>query len=264
MSVDGPKIRLYGGKSAHQPLERGTPDSLIADLAAEQYGVVSLSQLAELGLGVRMVDKRVAAGRLHRIHQGVFAVGHRLLSLDGHRMAAVLACGPRAVLSHRSAAALWGIRRDSRSRIDVTALGRRGRCPTGIDAHRGESLDSADRTEVRGIPCTSLARTLIDLAGVVSPRELRNAITQAEVERVFDLTAVKAAIARSRRRRGVARLRLAIAHHDPRDELAREELRATVSRPLPARRSAPAGGQRSASTRRAADRAGLQTGARPV
>jgi hypothetical protein len=96
--------------------------------------------------------------------------------------------------------------------------------PTGIEAHRDGSLRPADRTKVRGIPCTSVARTLLDLAAVVSPRELRNAVTQAEVERVFDLTAVREVLGRSRRRRGVARLRRAIAEHDPRDERARGEL----------------------------------------
>jgi Protein of unknown function (DUF559)/Transcriptional regulator, AbiEi antitoxin len=222
--VDGPKIRLYGGKSAHQLRGADPLDAAIADLAEEQHGVISLGQLVELGLAARSVDKRAAMGRLHRIHQGVFAVGHRLLSPDGYRMAAVLACGPGAVLSHRSAAALWGIRSGGRSRIDVTAPRRRGRCPAGIDAHRDGSLHPSDRTEIRGIPCTNLARALLDLAGVVSPRELRNAITQAEIERVFDLAAVNAVIARSRRRRGVARLRQAIADHDPRDQLAREEL----------------------------------------
>jgi hypothetical protein len=177
-----------------------------------------------LGLNVRLVDKRVAAGRLHSIHQGVYAVGHRRLSPDGCLMAAVIACGPKAVLSHRSAAAALGLRRDSRARVDVTAPGRRGRVPIGIDAHRDESLLPADYAEVRGIPCTSLARTLLDLAAVVSSRELRNAITQAEVERAFDLTAVREVIERSRRRRGVARLRQAISEHDPRDERTRGKL----------------------------------------
>jgi hypothetical protein len=185
--------------------------------------VVALWQLVEMGLEVRLVDKRVAAGRLHSVHQGVYAVGHPLLSRDGHRMAATIACGPHAILSHRSAAALWGLRSDSRNRLDVTAPGRRGRAPAGIDAHRDGSLRPLDRAEVRGIPCTSVARTLLDLAAVASPRELRNAVTQAEVERVFDLAAMRELIERSRRRRGVARLRRAIAEHDPRDERARGE-----------------------------------------
>jgi very-short-patch-repair endonuclease/predicted transcriptional regulator of viral defense system len=223
MKVDGPQTRLYRGKSARQPEQRGC-DRRIAELAEQQHGVVALWQLVEMGLNDRLVDKRVAMGRLHSIHQGVYAVGHRLLSADGHRMAAVIACGPHAVLSHRSAAALWGLRRDSRNRLDVTAPGRRGRAPIGIDAHRDGSLKPADRTEIRGIPCTSVARTLLDLAAVASPHELRNAVTQAEVERVFDLISVRELIGRSRRRRGVARLRRAVAEHDVRDERTRGEL----------------------------------------
>jgi very-short-patch-repair endonuclease len=185
---------------------------------------VGLWQLVELGLDARIVDKRVAAGRLHRIHQGVYAVGHTATSPNQQRMAAVLACGPDAVLSHRSAAALWGIRQSSGTRIDVTAPGRRGRTPAGIAAHRDASLTEADRTKIEGIPCTSLARTLLDLAAIVSPRQLRNAVTQAEVQRVFDLEALREVIGRSRGRRGVARLKAAIAHHDPREQLARYEL----------------------------------------
>lgn len=218
--ADGPQTGLYRGKPARRPVvDRG-----IAELAERQHGVVALGQLRDLGLGLNAVDKRTAAGRLHRVHQGVYAVGHRLLSANGHRMAAVLACGPDAVLSHRSAAALWGIRPDARNLIDVTAPGRRGRIPTGIDAHRHGSLRPADRTVLDGIPRTSVARTLLDLAGVVSVRELRNAITQSEVLRLFDLDSAQELIRRSRGRRGVARLKLAISLHDPRDELARYEL----------------------------------------
>ena len=186
--------------------------------------MVALFQLVELGFDSSVVDKRVAAGRMHRVHQGVYAVGHSLLSRQGVSMAAALACGPRAVISHRSAAALWGIRPCARTRIDVTAPHRRGRIPCGIDAHRDGMLRPQDRTAVDEIPCTTLARTLLDLAAVVRPDELRKAITQAEVRRVFDLVALQEVIARSRGRRGVARLRTAIVEHDPREERSRGEL----------------------------------------
>jgi very-short-patch-repair endonuclease len=139
-------------------------------------------------------------------------------------MAAVLACGPAAVLSHRSAAALWGLREDSRNRIDVTAPGRRGRIPVGIAAHRHGFLTAADRTSVDGIPCTSVSRTLLDLAAVASDRELRYAVKQAEIEGLFDLTEMNELLRRSRGRRGVARLGTAIALHDSREELTRREL----------------------------------------
>jgi predicted transcriptional regulator of viral defense system len=200
-------------------------DWAISELAVEQHGVVALYQLVDLGFDSSVLDKRVAVGRLHRVHKGVYAVmGVSLLSRQGLAMAAALSCGPNAVVSHRSAAALWGIRPDARTRVDVTAPHRRGRIPKGIDAHRDGTLMPQDRTEVDGVPCTTFARTLLDLAAVVTFRELRNAVTQAEVRRVFDLMALRELIARSCGRRGVARLRRAIAEHDPRDERTRGEL----------------------------------------
>jgi hypothetical protein len=170
------------------------------------------------------VAQRVEAGRLYRRYYGVFAVGHSLLPESGLYLAAVLACGPEAVLSHRSAAAVWGIRSDSRNRIDVTAPGRRGRKPGGIGAHRDGSLRGQDRVVVDGIPCTSLARTLLDLAGVISLEELKYAIRRAEELEIFDLVAVEEAIARSKGRRGVARLKQAIAEFDERDGRTRLKL----------------------------------------
>jgi hypothetical protein len=171
--------------------------------------------LSEAGIEKDAARMRERAGRLHRIHQGVYAVGHPLLSRNGRLMAAVLACGPDAVLSHRSAAALWGIRSSTGTRIDVTAPGRRGRSPAGIAAHRHGHLRPQDTTVAEGIACTTVARTLLDLAAVVTPRELANAVTEAEVLRLFDLSAIREVIGRSRGRRGVARLRGAIDHQDP-------------------------------------------------
>jgi predicted transcriptional regulator of viral defense system len=196
----------------------------MADLAERQYAVVALWQLEDLGLNVKVVDKRVAAGRLHRVHRGVYAVGHGLLSHKGHLMAAVLACGPGTVLSHRSAAFLHGILDDSRNRVDVIAPNRRGRAPAGISAHRDGTLTEADRVVIERIPCTSLARTLLDIAATQSPDTLRYAVTQSEVEEVFDLAEVIELLKRSKGQRGVARLRLAIELHDPQEQEARLEL----------------------------------------
>jgi predicted transcriptional regulator of viral defense system len=222
-TADGPKTSICLGKSARR--QEGV-DQKVAELAAKQHGVVGLWQLVDLGLNQGLVEWRVDVGRMHRVHQGVYAVGHALLTPNGYRMAAVLACGPEAVLSHRSAAALWGLREDARSRIDVTAPGRRGRIPSGIDAHRHGSLTPVDRTSVDGIPCTSVSRTLLDLAAVVTYRELRYAVKQSEVERCFDLREMKELLDRSRGRRGVAWLRRAIALHEPREQLTRRELEA--------------------------------------
>lgn len=227
VNVDGPQTGTMGRLAAHQRMDGGVfrpIDHRVAELAVQQHGVVALEQLCALGLGKDAVRKRVAAGRLHRVHRGVYAVGYPSLRKKGHWMAAALACGPNAVLSHSSAAALWGLSRDTRSGIDVTAPGRRGRALVGIEAHRDDSLRADDRTTVKGIPCTSVARTLLDLAADVSFSQLSNAITQAEVLRIFDLAALRDVVARSRRRRGVARLRDAVSAYDTRSERTRGEL----------------------------------------
>jgi very-short-patch-repair endonuclease len=179
-----------------------------------------MEQLRSLGMSERAVHDWSLTGRLHRVHQGVYAVGHARLTREGRYMAAVLACGPGAVLSHRSAADLWGLRRNGRNRIDVTGPRRRGRSPDGIEAHRDGTVAPQDRADVEGIPCTSVARTLLDLAGVVRPRQLRNAITAAEVLRLLDLRALEEVIGRNRGRRGMARLRRVIAEYDERAERA--------------------------------------------
>src|SRR3954447_14557430 len=96
-----------------------TPDGRLAERAACQYGIVSRAQLYEIGFNNPAVERRIEAGRLHRLHRGVYAVGHTIVNRNGRYLAAVLACGPGAVLSHRSAAALWGIRPTAAPRIDV-------------------------------------------------------------------------------------------------------------------------------------------------
>src|SRR5918999_729579 len=110
------------GKLASPPVDRR-----LAVLAARQHGVVSRRQLHYLGLSDGAIDKRAGKGRLHRVHRGVFTVGHRLLTREGRFMAAVLACGEGAVLSHASAAVLWGILRNEGASVHVTVPGPGGR-----------------------------------------------------------------------------------------------------------------------------------------
>ena len=183
----------------------------IARLAEAQHNVLSLVQLNALGLGKAAVAKRAARGRLHRIHRGVYAVGHGRLTREGHWMAAVLAYGPSAVLSHRSAAALWGLRPDNRATTDVSLPSRSARSRPGIDVHMTVTLTAADITRRDGIPCTALARTLLDLAEAVDRRGIERAIEQAEVLRLFDLRAVEDVLDRSNGRRGAAVLRAVLA-----------------------------------------------------
>jgi hypothetical protein len=157
-----------GGKSR----TRG-PDGAIAGLAGRQHGVVSRRQLLALGVGRRAIERRIEGGRLHRLHAGVYTVGHEVISQHGRWMAGVLAAGPGAVLSHRSAAALWGIRPTARARIEVTSASKL-HPRTGLHLHC--AVLPADETAVRdGIPVTTAARTLLDLAAVTARHELDRA-----------------------------------------------------------------------------------------
>jgi predicted transcriptional regulator of viral defense system len=186
-------------------------DALIAEIARRQHGVIAREQLRALGLSPNAIHRRVAAGRLIPVHRGVYAVGHALLGDKGRWMAAVVACGPAAVLSHRSAAALWELRPSSRARIDVSSPGRRGRTLGGIEAHRGDTLRLADIAAVDEIPCTSIARTLLDLADVTTRRDLERACDQAEIRRLFDLRALDDVLARAAGRHGAPLLQAILA-----------------------------------------------------
>jgi very-short-patch-repair endonuclease len=160
------------------------PDALVARIAARQHGVVAIGQLHAAGLLPSVITKRVSAGRLHRIHRGVYAVGHVGLSREGRWMAGVLACGPGAVLSHSSAAALWGIAPAS-GVVDVTVPGNGGRAKRrGINLHRSARFQPGQCTLRDAIPVTRPARTLDDLRRVLSAKEFAAALREAEFLRL--------------------------------------------------------------------------------
>jgi Transcriptional regulator, AbiEi antitoxin/Protein of unknown function (DUF559) len=146
-------------------LQAHGPDAAIAEIARQQHGVVSRRQLVSLGLGEDAIDARLRLGRLHRLHRGVYAVGHDLISRKGHWMAAVLAGGDQSVLSHRSAAALWQVATYSGA-IEITSP-RTNRSRGAIRRHCTR-LPSDEITVLDGIPVTSIHRTLFDYAGVSS------------------------------------------------------------------------------------------------
>ena len=170
-----------------------TVDPLIAHVARVQHGVVTTVQLIEVGLATSAISKRVRTGRLHRLHQGVYAVGHEGLSEEARWMAAVLACGPRAVLSHGAAAVHWDLLRPLEGPIDVTIPTQNGRKRRqGIRIHRCANLEAPLRphgTERRlaslvtvrdHIPVTTVPRTIADLPSTLAPYLVRRAIRQAE------------------------------------------------------------------------------------
>ena len=171
-------------------------DARIALVAGRQYGVITTAQLRAAGLTDSGVHKRVRLGRLHPLYRGVYAAGHNRLSQEGRWMAAVLAAGQGAVLSHESAAKHWRIWRGRPKGIDVLTPGNR-RARAGVRVHRARTLDKRDVTIHRGIPITTPARTLVDLASVLTRHQLANVIHEAAFRELFDNGAVREAIKRA-------------------------------------------------------------------
>ena len=182
-------------------------------------------QLLGLGLHPSAIDRRVAAGRLHVMHHGVYALGHRVVTLKARWMAAVLACGQGAVLSHRDAGALLGMRPPSGQLMEVTARGVHMR--EGIRAYRNALLPD-EMTTIDNIPTTTWARTLIDLAAVLPPHQLARALEQAEILRIFDLTELAPLLDRHARRPGVPALNRALHEHRPDTHPTRTDLEALL------------------------------------
>ena len=163
-------------------------------LAGRQHGVVARRQLLALGFNPREIEHRVARGRLHPVMRGVYAVGWPRLTSKRRWMAAVLACGNGAALSHRSAAALWGIAGEERGRIDVS-VGRRSELKRlGLKVRARATLDPARIVEIDGIPVTEIVQTLVDLATELPPRRVERAVNEADKRDLIDPEALRAAL----------------------------------------------------------------------
>jgi hypothetical protein len=187
----------------HAEPQRESVDRAIGRIAEAQHGVITAAQLSGLGLGAGAIKYRVKLGRLRPVYRGVYTIGHRLLTPHGHWMAAVLACGPGAVLSHRAAAALWRIRGGTAIEVTVPSP-KRGRA--GIRLHRAVLCDDETTTH-HGIPTTTVPRTLLDLSAVVHRDELRSALRQAEQLRLTDPLTLGDLVARHPHRPGIASAR---------------------------------------------------------
>jgi very-short-patch-repair endonuclease len=175
-------------------------DQRMARLAGRQHGIVGRWQLEELGFTEQMIRTRMAHGGLSRLHRGVYAVGHRAITFESRWMAAVLAHGPAAVLSHRSAGQLWGLYPRSRIAPEVTCPGSK-KTKRGIVAHQG-SLPGDEVVRVRGIPVTSVPRTMFDLAGTLEERQVERAWNEMEVRGYTAVFSVPDLLERYPRRRG--------------------------------------------------------------
>jgi Transcriptional regulator, AbiEi antitoxin len=209
----------------------------LAELARKQHGVVSVRQLRGLlGYSQASVERAAVAGRLHRIHRGVYSVGHTDVSPHGLCLAAVLSCGPRALLSHWSAAWLWGVLATSPVPHHVTTpLPRKPRPP--IRLHHSRTLVDEDRALVAGIPVTSLPRTMLDQACTLGFSRLRRMLQRAEELGLFDLGPVERVLARNAGHAGCGALRRSIELYRPprfsRSDLERDFLAAVVTAGLP-------------------------------
>jgi len=180
----------------------------IGDLAERQYGVVSREQLRGLGFEPGAIGRRIRAGRLHQVQPGIYAVGHRLIPREGRWMAAVLASGPDAVLSHWSAAALWAIRPNSRTRIDVT-VAHATRSSDAIRRHVSQ-VPPDERTAEEGIPVTSVPRTIFDLAATEPADVVENLLREAEYRQLHDRLSLWHLLERYPSRRGTRKVRAAL------------------------------------------------------
>ena len=183
------------------------PDARIAEAALDRHAVLSGAELDAIGISPEQRRYRARTGRLHRLYPNVFAVGHTHLTPRGRWRAAVLACGPEAALGYQSAAAFHGIRQTARRDIDVLTPRRGRKGHDGIDLHRVRTLDPRDVTVIDHIRVTTVARTLVDLAGILDEPGLEKAIQQSEMRNLLDLHATLDAIERANGRRGTSVLR---------------------------------------------------------
>lgn len=198
----------------------------MAALAADQHGVVSRAQLRGLGLSESAIESGVRQGRLHWLHRGVYAVGHTGLTRHGLWMAATLACGPTAFLSHSSAAALWRLheqRADSVAHV-TGPYGAHGRSRPGIAQHRTRNLPASEVTIRAAIPVTTPARTLTDLASSLPSRALQRAVDEADRLRLAGHAELEAVAGAHRGHHGAARLAAVLATHRIGSTLTRSEM----------------------------------------
>jgi very-short-patch-repair endonuclease len=187
-----------GGQTRHESPWR---------LAARQHGVISRKQLLDLGFTKHAIQHRVSTGRLFPIHRAVFSVGRPELDLHGRCMAAVLACGPRALVSHETAAELWGIRSSRDGPIEISVPLTVQRSLTGVRLHRRRSLGDQDRAVKSRIPLTSPVRTLVDLAARLPAPAVEAAVNEADNKDRLDPEGLRRALEQMSSQPGVPALR---------------------------------------------------------
>jgi predicted transcriptional regulator of viral defense system len=183
------------------------------ELAARQHGVVARHQLLELGLTPRAIEHRLKTRRLHLLWRSVYAVGRPEVNGHGHLMAAALACGPDAVISHESAAALWGLVPSAPDTVHVSVLAGFDRRPPGIVIHRRVALRPDDVTRRHGIPVTAVACTLVDVAPRLTRERLERSVNEADRHDLVTPERLREELERFAGRAGVKRLRSILDEH---------------------------------------------------
>lgn len=185
-------------------------DRVVA-LADRQYGVVARRQLLALGMSNRAIGDRLSRRSLLPLHRGVYAVGHRQLRQEGRWLAAVLAVGPGTVLSHRDAAALHGMRKTPEATRISVSTPTHARTVEGVWVKGRRTLAEEDRAVVRAIPVTSPARTLVDLAPMLTAAQLQSTLGEADRRGLLDVEAVERALRRTKGRHGQGHRRVVAA-----------------------------------------------------
>jgi very-short-patch-repair endonuclease len=182
-------------------------DLIVAWVAERQLGLITAAQLHRAGVGRGSIEWRLANGTLHRVFRGVYLVGHGVPVAGAVELAAILAVGAGSLVSHRSAAALWGLAERPFGEVEVTVVRRDCRSRDGLRVHRVEMLDTADRAHRRGIPVTSPARAIVDFAATANSDGLEHAVTESYANGLTDERRILAAIERVPNHAGVALLR---------------------------------------------------------
>jgi very-short-patch-repair endonuclease len=212
-------------------------DRRLAWIAARQLGLVATWQLKALGLSHSTISRRVRRGALHRVHRGVFLVGHAVHVPGARELAAVLACGDGALVSHRSAALLWGLTDVAGDEVEISVVAGHRLPRDGVRTHRLARLDPRDRGLKFGIPTTSPARALVDLAASATADEVERAIAEARARRLVTDRHLSDTLDRARNRPGVSAMRALLRHQGgprlTRSEAERRLLRLIRAASLP-------------------------------
>ena len=217
-------------RSRNSPDPAGIPSKGIAEivlnLARSQYGVVSRSQLADLGIPGSALDHALKTLRLVPLFRGVYGLGHDVIGIRGWWTAAILSGGPESVLSHSTAAAVWGLAQP-RGTVEIVRPFNRQHRPnrkfreparheSGLFVHRSRRLPSVDLTTHDGFPVTSVARTLLDQAPFTSEKRLRSMVADADHRRILDWTRLREITGPGPGRKGIRLLRQITNEWDPR------------------------------------------------